>query len=106
MKPQLYAIRWLTTLFSREFELKDTCRVWDSIFADPERFFFAQCIGTAMVKRIEPALLKGDFVQDIQLLQNYEMPPAEEILELQEKANKKKSEEEEKNNQQTNASLS
>ena len=38
-----------------------------------------------MVKRIEPALLKGDFVQDIQLLQNYEMPPAEEILELADK---------------------
>lgn len=56
--------------------------MWDSIFADPERFFFAQCIGTAMVKRIEPQLLEGDFVQDIQLLQNYAMPPVEEILEL------------------------
>ena len=81
MKPQLYAIRWLTTLFSREFELKDTCRVWDSIFADPARFFFAQCIGTAMIQRLEPELLKGDFVHDIQLLQNYPMPPVEEILE-------------------------
>lgn len=59
--------------------------MWDSIFADPERFFFAQCIGTAMVQRIQPALLEGDFVQDIQLLQNYEMPPVEEILELADK---------------------
>lgn len=38
-----------------------------------------------MVQRIQPALLEGDFVQDIQLLQNYEMPPVEEILELADK---------------------
>ena len=38
-----------------------------------------------MVQRIQPALLEGDLVQDIQLLQNYEMPPVEEILELADK---------------------
>jgi len=34
----LFALRWITTLLSREFELPDTVRLWDTLLADPRRF--------------------------------------------------------------------
>ncbi|GAB5365929.1 hypothetical protein AAMO2058_001100800 [Amorphochlora amoebiformis] len=36
--PRFYAFRWLTLLLSQEFELPDTIRLWDSLFADSHRF--------------------------------------------------------------------
>ena len=35
---QFFALRWITTLLSREFELPDTVRLWDTLLADPRRF--------------------------------------------------------------------
>jgi len=40
MDPQFYSFRWLTLLLTQEFELPDVLRLWDSFFADPERFEF------------------------------------------------------------------
>ncbi len=37
MDPQFYAVRWLTTLFAREFPLTDTFRVWDSLLSKKKR---------------------------------------------------------------------
>jgi hypothetical protein len=37
LEPSYYALRWITTLLSREFNLPDTIRVWDSLFADTSR---------------------------------------------------------------------
>lgn len=72
----------MTTLFAREFPITETLRVWDSILADPKRFQFAHCIGTALIQHVENLLCEGDFAQDVQLLQNYPMPPTEEVLKL------------------------
>ena len=35
--PSFYSLRWITTLFTREFDLFDTIRLWDSLFADTDR---------------------------------------------------------------------
>ena len=70
----------MTTLFAREFPITETLRVWDSILADPKRFQFVYCIGTALIQHVENQLYEADFAQSVQLLQNYPMPPTEDVL--------------------------
>ena len=38
--PSFYGLRWLTTFLCREFNLPDTIRLWDSMFADLDRTEF------------------------------------------------------------------
>lgn len=73
-------MRWLTTLFAREFTLEDTFRIWDSLLSDPARFEFMHCVGTAMISNKKEQLLKADFSETMGLLQNYECPPTEVII--------------------------
>lgn len=80
--PQFYAMRWLTTLFAREFDLPKTFRIWDSLLADPERFMLMYCVGAAMVKMIDEDLLKSDFAGVMGLLQNYNVSDVDKILEV------------------------
>lgn len=79
---QFYAMRWLTTLFAREFDLPKTFRIWDSLLADPERFMLMYCVGSAMVKMIDEDLLKSDFAGVMGLLQNYNVNDVDKILEI------------------------
>ena len=81
MDPQFYAVRWLTTLFAREFPLSDTFRIWDALLADPARFMFMYCVGAAMIEYVEEPLMQADFAGIMQLLQQYQPPPADELIE-------------------------
>eukprot|EP00924_Labyrinthula_sp_SR-Ha-C_P004580 maker-scaffold_1-snap-gene-5.41-mRNA-1 protein AED:0.00 eAED:0.00 QI:32/1/1/1/1/1/3/52/572 len=42
VEPYMYCYRWLTTLFTREFDLPDTLRLWDSILSASENLNFKQ----------------------------------------------------------------
>jgi hypothetical protein len=66
-----YAVRWLTTLLSREFLLPDTIRLWDSMFASTHKENFLRYVCVTMVLRIREELLTGDFATCLQLLQKY-----------------------------------
>jgi hypothetical protein len=68
-----YAVRWWTTLLSREFLLPDTIRLWDSMFASTHKDNFMRYVCVTMVLTIRDSLLKGDFSTCIKLLQGY--PP-------------------------------
>lgn len=76
VNPQFYAFRWLTTLLSREFELPDAIRLWDTLFADPAspRLAALRCC-TAMMILQRATLLRGDFATCLKFLQSY--PPIE-----------------------------
>lgn len=82
MDPQFYAVRWLTTLFAREFELTRTFRIWDALLADPERFMFMYCVGTSMVKMVEESLMGSDFAGIMGLLQNYGVSDVDAVVEI------------------------
>ena len=73
-------MRWLTTLYAREFSMEDTFRIWDSLLSDPKRFMFMHCIGTAMIANKKEQLMKASFADTMSLLQNYECPPITVIL--------------------------
>lgn len=49
IKPQFFAFRWLTLLLSQEFLLPDVIRIWDSLFADDNRFDFLLLVCCAML---------------------------------------------------------
>jgi len=70
---QFYSFRWLTLLLSQEFELPDVLRLWDTLFSDPKRFDFLIYVCCAMLLCVRDQLLKGDFADNLKLLQNY--PP-------------------------------
>jgi len=66
-----YAIRWWTTLLSREFLLPDVIRLWDSMFASTRKDNFLRYVCVTMVLLIRSDLLKGDFSTCLRLLQSY-----------------------------------
>lgn len=71
INPQFYGFRWTTLLLSQEFVLPDVLRLWDSFFADPERFEFMLYVCCAMILEVRDILLEGDFANNLKLLQNY-----------------------------------
>jgi len=71
MDPQFYSFRWLTLLLTQEFELPDLLRMWDSFFADPDRFEFTIYFCGAMIICIKEELLDGSFADNLKMLQNY-----------------------------------
>lgn len=76
-----YAIRWLTTLLSREFLLPDTIRLWDSMFASTHKDNFLRYVCVTMVMLIREDLLKGDFSSCLRLLQSYPPTNLDALLE-------------------------
>jgi len=76
-----YAIRWWTTLLSREFLLPDTIRLWDSLFASTHRDNFLRYVCVAMIMSIRKQLLKGDFSTCLKLLHSFPTTNVERLLE-------------------------
>lgn len=75
-----YAVRWLTTLLSREFLLPDTIRLWDSMFASTHKENFLRYVCVTMVLKIRDHLLKADFATCLQLLQKYPSSSMDDLL--------------------------
>ncbi|CAE7742756.1 TBC1D13, partial [Symbiodinium microadriaticum] len=67
IEPSFYSLRWITTLLSREFDLLDTIRLWDSLLADNARDEFLCYICTTMVLEQKSALMMGDFGENLSL---------------------------------------
>lgn len=76
-----FAIRWLTTLLSREFLLPDTIRLWDSMFSSTHKENFLRYVCGTMVMMARDDLLRGDFGQCLRLLQSYPPGDVDAILE-------------------------
>lgn len=94
--PQYYSFRWLTLMLSQEFPLPDVCRIWDSVFADENRFKFLVDVCCAMImlvthkemislnrkfnkkkipnihfRLLREQILENDFASNMKLLQNF-----------------------------------
>lgn len=73
LHPHYYSFRWITLLLSQEFPLPDVVRIWDSVFADENRFSFLIQICCAMIVILRDQILENDFGTNVKLLQNF--PP-------------------------------
>ena len=53
IKLEFYAFRWMTLLFTQDFEMPDIMRIWDSIFSDPDifEFLYLLILSTIIIKR-------------------------------------------------------
>lgn len=69
--PAFYGLRWLTTILSREFNLADTIRLWDTLFSDTDRNAFLSYLCCTMILEQRERLVKGDFAENLSLLQDY-----------------------------------
>jgi hypothetical protein len=80
IESSFFAIRWWTTLLSREFLLPDTIRLWDSMFASTHKDNFLCYVCVTMVIMIREQLLKGDFSVCLRTLQSYPSIRMDELL--------------------------
>jgi len=80
LDPTFYALRWITTLLTREFDLPSTIRLWDSLFATPHRSDFLCCLSCAMILHQREVLLAGSFESNLHLLQCYPPTDLQELL--------------------------
>ncbi|KLO18816.1 hypothetical protein SCHPADRAFT_844411 [Schizopora paradoxa] len=71
IEPQIYGIRWLRLLFTREFGLSDAMMLWDGIFSADERFELVPWICVAMLIRIRNQLIPADYSGQLTSLLRY-----------------------------------
>ncbi|KAI1078427.1 RabGAP/TBC [Whalleya microplaca] len=74
--PQVFLIRWIRLLFSREFPFEQMLILWDTIFAIDPTFKLIDLVCTAMLVRIRWDLLDADYTGALQLLLKYPPPLA------------------------------
>lgn len=55
--PQMFALRWITVLFSQEFHLPDVLTLWDAILGQNDRLDFSLHVCLAMLNTIRPSLI-------------------------------------------------
>ncbi|KJK77608.1 hypothetical protein H634G_07347 [Metarhizium anisopliae BRIP 53293] len=74
--PQIFLIRWIRLLFSREFPFSQLLVLWDTIFAVDPSLELIDLICVAMLVRIRWQLLAADYSVCLQRLLKY--PPPEQ----------------------------
>ncbi|KAI5119084.1 hypothetical protein M0805_004857 [Coniferiporia weirii] len=76
IEPQIYGIRWLRLLFTREFSLPDAMLLWDGIFSCDISFELVPWICVAMLIRIRNQLIPADYSSQLTSLLRYPSSPA------------------------------
>ncbi|TBU29006.1 RabGAP/TBC [Dichomitus squalens] len=71
IEPQIYGIRWLRLLFTRELALEDAMVLWDGLFAVDPSFDLALWICVAMLVRIRNKLIPADYSTQLTYLLRY-----------------------------------
>ncbi|KAI1768848.1 RabGAP/TBC [Hypoxylon sp. FL1150] len=72
--PQVFLIRWIRLLFSREFPLDQMLVLWDTLFSVDPSFQLIDLVCTSMLIRIRWDLLDADYTVALQLLLRYPPP--------------------------------
>ncbi|KAI0086643.1 hypothetical protein BDY19DRAFT_959591 [Irpex rosettiformis] len=71
IEPQMYGIRWLRLLFTREFSMDDSMTLWDGLFACDPSFELVPWICVAMLIRIRNNLIPADYSTQLTYLLRY-----------------------------------
>ncbi|KAH8102963.1 RabGAP/TBC [Cristinia sonorae] len=71
IEPQIYGIRWLRLLFTREFSMHDAMLLWDALFACDPSFDLTEWICVAMLIRIRNQLIPSDYSGQLTYLLRY-----------------------------------
>ncbi|PFH54401.1 hypothetical protein AMATHDRAFT_78639 [Amanita thiersii Skay4041] len=71
IEPQIYGIRWLRLLFTREFDMTNAMRLWDGLFASDPSLELVPWICVAMLVRIRNQLIPTDYSGQLAALLHY-----------------------------------
>ncbi|KAJ7097997.1 RabGAP/TBC [Mycena belliarum] len=71
IEPQIYGIRWLRLLYTREFDMPSAMKLWDGLFACDPTFGLAPWICVAMLIRIRNELIPSDYSGQLTSLLRY-----------------------------------
>ncbi|KAI0072713.1 hypothetical protein K474DRAFT_1650559 [Panus rudis PR-1116 ss-1] len=75
IEPQIYGIRWLRLLFTRELPMHDAMVLWDALFACDPSLDLAQWVCVAMLIRIRNHLIPSDYSGQLTCLLRYPQVP-------------------------------
>lgn len=80
VKIDFFALRWMMLVFAQEFDMPSIQVLWDAIFADTNRKGGLQrgpslvhFVALAMIDKVKEAILAGDFIDIMRILQRF--PP-------------------------------
>jgi len=68
IKPELYIIEWIMTMYTKPLSLDAASRIWDVLILEGEYFLFRAALG--LVKYLSPIIEKLEFEGVIQTLHN------------------------------------
>lgn len=71
IEPQIFCLRWIRMIFTREFALEHAVAIWDGLFASGSSLDLVDYICIAMLLRIRNQLLAGDHSSALQSLLRY-----------------------------------
>ncbi|KAF7304777.1 Rab-GAP TBC domain-containing protein [Mycena kentingensis (nom. inval.)] len=71
IEPQIYGIRWLRLIYTREFPLATAMKLWDGLFACDPTLELAPWICVAMLIRIRNQLIPSDYSSQLTTLLRY-----------------------------------
>lgn len=74
IEPQLYCMKWLRLIFSREFPFEDVLVLWDHVFAADPSLKIVDYVCCAMIMRIRQEILCNDHTVALTTLMRYPPP--------------------------------
>ena len=80
ISPHLYAIRWVTALFTQEFVLPDVIILWDRMLSEKSKIDFVVRVSASMVLLEARRLLQSDFASAMKMLQHYPSADISKII--------------------------
>ena len=77
-----FAIKWINLFFSQQMILPDVLRLWDIIFSEEDRYYFVYIFSLAILEYNKKDILKKDYYEIIEKLQNINLDNVEQILKI------------------------
>ena len=77
-----FAIKWINLFFSQQMIMPDVLRLWDIIFCEEERYYFVYLFSLAILEYKKKDILKKDYYEIMEKLQNINLTNIEEIIKI------------------------
>ena len=77
-----FAIKWINLFFSQQMIMPDILRLWDIIFSEDDRYYFVYIFSLAILIYNKKDILKKDYYEIIEKLQNINLENVEQIIKI------------------------
>ena len=84
-----YCYRWFILLFGQDFEINDVMKLWDIIFSNDDFYYYMIYFAITIMIMKKEIILKGEMVDIMQTLQNFEDINVDEMIQRCKEINSK-----------------